>query len=318
MSATVQPAYSGIIVPMVTPLASTDKLDEVALERLVTHLLAGGVHGLFLLGTCGEGPSLSYRIRQELINRVCQQVAGRIPILVNITDTAGSETDLMARHAANAGADAVVIAPPFYLPLEQFELREYITCRVRQSPLPVMLYNMPALTKLEFEPLTVKRLADDPRIVGLKDSSGDLSYFESIRRHTRERADWSLLVGSEQLLVPSLQIGGNGGVCGGANIFPQLFVQIYDAAAAGETDSLGALVSKAGELGEIYDVGCRSAGCVVKALKTALKVIGIGEGLPAEPLRPLTTEEHAHIHKIVQTLGLELVSDVRGMTATKV
>ena len=108
---------------MVTPLRGRDELDAAGLERLIEHIVSGGVSGLFILGTTGEGPSLSYRLRRELITLTCRQVHGRVPVLVGITDTAFVESVNLARHAADAGADALVLAPPYYLPPGQPELR---------------------------------------------------------------------------------------------------------------------------------------------------------------------------------------------------
>src|SRR5580693_3531585 len=105
---------TGIVPPMVTPLRGRDELDVGGLEKLLEHILAGGVSGLFILGTTGEGPSLSYRLRRELIDRVRRQVNHRVPILVGITDTAFVESVNVARCAADSGADAVVAAPPYY------------------------------------------------------------------------------------------------------------------------------------------------------------------------------------------------------------
>src|SRR5476651_508579 len=117
---------NGIIPPMVTPLLDRDVLDVGRLERLIEHILAGGVSGLFILGTTGEGPSLSYRLRRELIERVCGQVKNRVPVLVGITDTAFVEAVHLANFAAEAGAQALVLAPPYYFPNSQPELLEYV------------------------------------------------------------------------------------------------------------------------------------------------------------------------------------------------
>src|SRR5687768_4840469 len=100
------PRFSGIIPPMVTPLRGIDELDAAGLERLIERLISGGVRGLFILGTTGEGPSLSHRLRRELIERTCRQVANRIPVLVGITDTAFVECLEIARHSAESGAAA--------------------------------------------------------------------------------------------------------------------------------------------------------------------------------------------------------------------
>src|SRR6266700_4525518 len=135
---------TGIIPPMITPLRGRDELDVPGLEKLIENILAGGVNGLFILGTTGEGPSLSYRLRRELVERVCRQVKQRVPVLVGITDTAFVESINVARASADAGADAVVVAPPYYLPEAQPELREYLEHLVAELPLPLFLYNMPA------------------------------------------------------------------------------------------------------------------------------------------------------------------------------
>jgi len=141
----------GIVPPMITPLSARDELDVAGLERLIEHILSGGVSGLFVLGTTGEGPSLGYRLRRDLVQRTCRQVNGRVPVLVGITDTAFIESVNLARWAADVGADAVVLAPPYYLPEGQPELQEYLDHIVAELPLPMFLYNMPSLTKVSFE-----------------------------------------------------------------------------------------------------------------------------------------------------------------------
>jgi 4-hydroxy-tetrahydrodipicolinate synthase len=130
---------TGIVPPMITPMRDRDALDVPGLERLVEHLLAGGVSGVFVLGTTGEGPSLGYRLRRELVDRVCRQVGQRVPVLVGITDTAFVEALHLARFAADAGAAALVAAPPYYLPGGQPELREYLDHLVPELPLPLFL-----------------------------------------------------------------------------------------------------------------------------------------------------------------------------------
>jgi len=301
----------GIIPPLVTPLASHDQLDEPGLERLVEHVLAGGVHGLFLLGTCGEGTSLSYPLRRQFVERVTAQVDGRVPVLVSITDTSYAESLAMARHAAEAGADAVVLAPPYYFPLPQADLLQYVLRLNAELPLPLVLYNMPSLTKIAYEPTTVHRLMQEESIVGLKDSSGDLAYLQTIRQLTCERPDWTILVGPEHLLARAIDLGADGGVSGGANIWPQLFVQIYEAATlASDTamtdqqEILHHLVDRADDLGQIYRLGSVTAGSVVKGLKSALSILGICNETLAEPLGPCTPSERARIEQILRSIGL--------------
>ncbi len=138
----------GIISPMITPLKGDDELDREGTVRLTEHLVAGGVHAIFLLGTTGEAQSLTYRLRYEFVELVCRQVAGRIPVLVGVTDTAFIESVRLAEHAAKCGAVGVVAAPPYYFAPSQQELIEYYTALADPLPLPLYLYNMPSHVKV--------------------------------------------------------------------------------------------------------------------------------------------------------------------------
>mgnify|MGYP001130247311 CR=1 FL=1 len=273
---------------MVTPLADRDTLDVPGLERLVEHVLGGEPAGLFILGTTGEGPSLSYRLRHELIDRVAEQVAGRVPLLVGITDTAPVESVEVADYAADAGAQAVVLALPPYFPTGQRDLVEYVRRMAAELPLPVFLYNMPSHTKLAFEVETVRRLLDVPQIVGLKDSSADMIYFHRLRELTAERPDFSLLVGPEELLAEAVLLGADGGVSGGANLCPQLYVELYRAAAARDLDRVAELHAQVMRISSgIYSVDRHGSG-VIKGIKCALSCLGICSELPAHPLQCLS------------------------------
>ncbi len=128
-------------------------------KRLIEHILAGGVRGLFILGTSGEAPGLSYRLRRELIERVCRQVNQRVPVLVGITDTSLVEAHQMAQHAADCGVSAVVSAPPYYFAASQEELVTFVEKLVAGLPLPLFLYNMPQMTKVQFTPETLRQVA---------------------------------------------------------------------------------------------------------------------------------------------------------------
>jgi 4-hydroxy-tetrahydrodipicolinate synthase len=293
----------GIIPPMVTPLKGPDALDVSGLERLVEHIVAGGVQGVFILGTSGEGPGLSYRLRREVIQRTCQQMRGRLPILVGITDTSFTEAVSMAQYAADAGAQAVVTAGPYYLPAAQPELIDYVERLVRELPLPLFIYNMPQLTKVHFEPETLRRLTPLEKIVGLKDSSGDLGYFDKLVRLKCERPDWSVFVGPEHLLVESVQRGGDGGVNGGANFYPQLFVELFQAVKTGDAARAEKLQRRLLQLGQIYSVG-RHASAVVKGMKCACALLGICEDHMAEPFDRFREPEREKIRLILQSLDL--------------
>jgi dihydrodipicolinate synthase/N-acetylneuraminate lyase len=298
---------TGIIPPMITPLRGRDELDVAGLEKLIEHILGGGVNGLFILGTTGEGPGLSYRLRRELIQRVCKQVNDRAPILVGITDTSFAESVNVARSAGESGADALVVAPPYYLPEAQPELQEYLEHLVPELPLPLYLYNMPALTKVPFELETVRRAMDEPRIIGLKDSSGDLNYFKSVAELIRRRPDWSLLMGPEEKLFDSLQAGGHGGVSGGANLFPKLYVRMVEAHRAGNLARAQELQQQIQRISDsFYRIGKYSSS-IIKGIKCALSCLGICDDFMAEPFhRFRAADEYELVKSRLKKIEAEL------------
>ncbi len=288
---------------MITPLLGRDELDIAGLERLVEHILKGGVHGLFILGTSGEAPSLSYRLRRELIDRVSRQVNGRVPLLVGVTDTSFVEAVNLSRHAAGAGAHAVVTAAPFYFPLGQPELIEGITALTDALPLPVFLYNMPQMTKVVFETETLRHLLQVERIIGVKDSSGDRAYFARLLAVAKERPEWSVLVGPEHLMVEAVRNGGQGGVNGGANVWPQLLVQLYQAASSGDAAALDRLQPQLATLDGIYRVG-RHASAVIKGMKCSLSLLGICSDFMAEPFVRFREPERQQVQAVLRKCGL--------------
>jgi len=296
--------FRGVIPPMVTPLLGRDRLDVAGLERLIEHILGGGVHGLFILGTTGEAPSLSYRLRFELIERVCSQVKGRVPVLVGITDTSFVESVNIARKASDAGAQAVVLAPPYYFPAGQAELLEYLKHLVPELPLPLFLYNMPSYTKAVFEFETLQAAAQIDGILGLKDSSGDMIYFHRSLSLLKEYKDFTILMGPEELLAEAVMLGGHGGVCGGANLVPGLYVQLYEAARSRDLEATGSLHNQVMQISAtIYSVG-RYESSYLKGLKCALSCVGICSDFLAEPFHRFRRAERKAVQRYIDELGI--------------
>ncbi len=294
----------GIIPPMVTPLAGCDALDVPGLERLIEHILAGGVHGIFILGTTGEAPSLSHGLRGELVQRTCKLVNGRVPVLVGITDTSVVESLNLARQSAKAGADALVLSAPYYFPADQPELLEYLQHLVPQLPLPVMLYNMPNRPEPVFAIDTVKVAADIPGIIGLKDSSGNMMYFRQLQATLEDRPEFSLLIGPETLLAEVVLLGGHGGVCGGANLLPRLYVDLYEAARDKDLARVETLHKRVVRLNAtVYRVG-KYRSSFLKGLKCALSCLDICSDYLAEPFHRFRQTEREQIRKHMADLGI--------------
>jgi 4-hydroxy-tetrahydrodipicolinate synthase len=293
----------GIVPPLATPLLARDRLDVEGFERLIEHVLAGGVHALFILGTTGEAPSLSHKLRREVINHACRITRRRIPVLVGITDTTLVESVDLARHAAAAGAQAIVASAPYYFPIEQFELLAHFRHLLKESPLPLFLYNIPQLTKTHFAAETVRNLMDLDQVVGIKDSSGDTEYLRKLLDLARARPGWSVVAGQESLLPAAIQGGGHGGVIGGANAFPKLFVQWYDAILSGDRTREEQVTAQVTGLRAIYPVG-GGAPSVIKTIKAALSLTGICGDLMAEPLQAHAAPEKERIRVVLEKLGL--------------
>jgi dihydrodipicolinate synthase/N-acetylneuraminate lyase len=297
---------TGIVPPMVTPLRDRDELDVAGLEKLLEHILSGGVSGLFILGTTGEGPSLSYRLRRELIERVCKQVKKRVPVLVGITDTAFVESAQLARRAADSGADAVVAAPPYYMPEGQPELQEWLDHLVPELPLPLFLYNMPPLTKVSYEIETVRHALEHSRIIGLKDSSGDLNYFKDAASLLKQRPDWSLFIGPEGKLLDALQLGGHGGVSGGANLFPKIYVALCRAFQSGDVPRAQQLQKQIERVGNsLYRIG-KHPSTIIKGIKCTLACLGICDDFMAEPFHRFRAEERILVQTRLKEIQVEL------------
>lgn len=297
----------GIIPPMVTPLKGNDRIDCDGTAWLTEHLLAGGVHALFLLGTTGEAQSLSYKCRYDFVELVCRQVAGRVPVLVGVTDTSLDESLKLAIHARTCGAEGVVAAAPYYFAPSQQELIEYFTALADALPLPLYLYNMPSHVKVFLEPATVSTLADHPNIVGLKDSSANMTYFQTLLYGLGDREDFALYVGPEELTGESVVMGAAGGVNGGANLFPELYVEMYHAAYKGDVNSMRTLQRRIMQIATtLYTVG-KYGSSYLKGVKCALSLMGICDDYLSYPYRKFRAGERDRIRKALEALGIRCV-----------
>jgi dihydrodipicolinate synthase/N-acetylneuraminate lyase len=279
---------------MVTPLLESKTLDSIGLKNLIEHLLMGGVHGIFLLGTNGEGPSLGLGLKKQLIREACKIINHRVPVLVGITDTSFEATLEIANYAQKAGADALVVAPPFYFPLSEDEIINYFRELAPLLPLPFLLYNIPSCTKLNLSVTTLKK-AKDFGAIGVKDSSGDRESLHAILKEFKDSPTFSIIVGDELLLSDTIISGAHGGVPGGANIIPKLFVALYHACLEKDERSINELGNNVIRIDKtIYNVD-NSPTKSIKAIKCALSIMGICYGHIAHPLRQLDAAQRAKI-----------------------
>jgi len=294
----------GIVPPLVTPLIDNNTLDNEGLEHLIEHVIAGGVHGIFILGTTGEAQSLSFDLRKEMIMRTSKILANRLPLLVGITDTSITDSIRLGQIAAESGADAVVSAPPYYFATGQPELAEFYEELIPLLELPIYLYNMPTHTKVSFAPSTIHRIAENEKVIGFKDSSANGSYFQSVMHEMRDKKDFSIFVGPEEMMAEVVLLGAHGGVNGGANMFPKLYVDLYNAAASGNIKLVKELQVKVMKISStIYNIG-NYGSSYLKGVKCALSVLGICNDFLASPFNRFGEDQRSRIESAIKNLEL--------------
>ena len=283
---TIALSLSGIVPPLATPLHE-GRLDLAGLERLVQHVLAGEVSAIFVLGTTGEGPALSQPLRREVIEETVSLVADRVPVIAGVSDPSLDEAVELACAADKAGARAVAATPPFYMPMSSAAVRRWYELLADRSPVPVLLYNFPSLANITLTADTTAALMQHPNIIGVKDSSGDMDGFAEFCQQRSQREDWRVFIGPEHLLPEAVALGADGGVCGGANVHPRLYVDWYRAAVDDNHEEVARLREQVNAfMAATYGdpITCES---VIHGIKRALAEAGI---CSAETTWPTSTE----------------------------
>ena len=290
---------TGVLPALISPLRSDGKVDEPGVSRLVEHVIDGGVHGVLALGSTGETASLDEKARRTLLSSVVAAVAGRVPVICGVAQSHLPAARMEVEAAARLGAVAALVAPPFYYLIDQSTLLAFYRALARDSPLPILLYNIPQFTKIVAEPATVATLAREGSIAGIKDSSRDFEYFEGVCIATRELPEFRIFTGSDTMLLPSLAMGGAGTICGAANVAPGWVVRIFEdfrrsdmAAARVDQDMLYQLVM------------ALRGGVFPAAIKAACHAQGICEPWCAPPVAPLDEQGEARLRDRLLAWGL--------------
>ncbi len=293
----------GIVTPLITPLSTPDSLDRPSLEKLIDHVVGGGVAAVFVLGTTGEGPALPNSVRRQMIEVTCRAAADRVPVIVGITDSCLKEALELAEFSARAGASAVVSAGPTYFPVAQPELERYTRQLADASPLPLFLYNMPSHTHVRFAVPTVAAVAGHPNIAGLKDSSGEIMYLSTLRHTLAQHPDFTLLVGPEEMMGECVLLGVNGGVNGGSNLFPSLYVELYQAAVSGDLATLRRLHARVAEISQrLYSTGTYGSS-YMQGLKCSASLLGLCGNVLAPPYEAFGAAQVETIRQHLLALG---------------
>ena len=223
----------GVYAAMATPLTPDEKVDKSSVRKLVRYLLDGGLHGLVVLGSTGEFPAMTESMRQNVIETALEAVQGRVPVLIGCGEPGTKRTIDQVKTAMKTKADALLVALPYYFPLDQPAVMRHYQMVAEASTLPICLYNFPQMTKIAMIPDTVAKLAAHPNIIGVKDSAGD---FVGMQRYLDVTAaePFAVMSGSPALALSALELGAKGGIFAGASLFPRPCAEVYNAFLRGD------------------------------------------------------------------------------------
>jgi N-acetylneuraminate lyase len=289
--------FSGVFPALLTPFTDQDRVDTGALCELSELLLSHGVNGFYLCGSTGEGLLLTEQERCLVVDTVVRQVRGRAPVVAHVGALATSTSERLARHAREAGADAVASVPPFYYSVGRSGIEAHYRRIAQAGGLPLYLYNIPSATQVSLDAHLVRELLQDGVVRGIKYTSYDQLGFREIAELCGD--DLNLLTGPDEMLLPFLLMGAHGGIGTTYNLVPELLVELYAAWVAGDMQK----AQRAQYQIDRLILALRPYG-VVPAVKVAMRLRGVDCGHPRAPLVPLTAEQEGALERDLEAIGL--------------
>ena len=303
-SATASPAASaaaspgsfhprGVIPALVTPLTEDGELMEQGLRDVLDYTIAGGVHGVFVLGSSGEIFGLTDAQKRRVVEITVEHVSGRVPIYAGASEITTRDCVKTVRMVQDVGGVAAFsVLTPYFLTPTQSELVTHFTAIAAETDLPVLLYNNPGKTQVPIALATAVTLADIPNIVGVKDSSGNMSTTADFIRETPD--DFAVLVGKDTLIYAGLAMGADGAIASTSNVAPRLVAGIYDAYVAGDLARSLQLQNRLTPFRYLVD---RATFPVV--IKEGLRLAGVDAGYCLAPAREVLPELRADLERVV-------------------
>ena len=295
-------ALQGVIPALLTPVDSAGRVDHGALGHLVRRVVERGVTGISPLGSTGEGYSLGLEQRLAVVDTVASLVPAGMPVIAGVfahnPELAVAEIAAYADH----GATAALVTPPSYYPLAAAEQQEHFARIADVTALPVVLYNIPVFSKIVLAPSVVVRLAGHQQVIGLKDSSRDVGYGTEVLDAVAAAgvAGFSVLTGTDSMLVEYMLAGAQGTICANANVVPELVRAVYEAVRAGKIDEAGQHQRRLRAVQAAFRTGASPA-----AYKAAIAALGIGGPWLVPPRLPL--EESLRAQLVERLTALEVL-----------
>ena len=287
----------GVMVALVTPLLADGAIDHAALSKLIQCACSAGINGLCPVGSTGEGPHLTAAQRLEVVNRVLQETGTTKPVIPGIACTDIDSARRQLDAYANAGASAALVAPPFYFSLSRQAVEDFFVRLADCSPLPILLYHIPQFTKAALPLESVLALSSHPRIVGIKDSSRDFEFYQALAAVAPEK--FSVLTGTDTMLLASLMAGGDGSIAASANVVPEWSVKLLQAVRASDWTAAREL-----QLNILSLVTACRKGSFPSGWKAALEIAGVCNRCTVAPTPPLPPEMFHELRVEMVRLGL--------------
>jgi len=289
----------GIVVPIVTPFDGSGRVDTEALKNLCDYLIDHGVHGLYPCGTTGEAVLLTDEERKTVAEVAVGHVGGKVPVFIHVGAASTQSAMDLAKHAVDIGADGIAAVTPYYFKLSQEALIRYYEqiVSVIPSDYPLYLYNIPSCTGNDITPATVGHIAQEhPNVVGIKNTMSDIL---RAQEYLNCRDGFSVMLGNDSVIAMGVFIGCDGAVSGNAQVAPELFVKLYNAAEAGDWERALGLQKRATEVAELLQNGGN-----LSLLKYALAHRGVPAGEVREPLAKVCRTEAAKIMTKIDELDV--------------
>ena len=300
--------FKGVIIPILTPINPDETVDVPSLRRLVNYLIDNGVHGIWASGTTGEFAALPDRQRVITIETVVDEVAGRVPVIGNVSGAATQVSIELALAVQEAGLDGMAVTPPYYYPNAQDEMLDHYRYMSDRIGSPLWVYNIPQTVKTAVDPGTVATLASEGTVVGVKDSSGAGELLAQLNVLCEQGdIDLKRFLGTVFRITSTAGVGVHGVIPGIGNLVPGISAKAWEAGMAGDTATAREMNAKllvAQKIGGLAKGGGPNAASF-SGMKSALKIMGvIDHDNVTRPMRPLTDEEKQGIPAILDDLGL--------------
>lgn len=287
--------FKGIIAYPITPFDKNEKVDIPLFKHLVERLITSGSHGIAPLGSTGVMPYLSDEEKEEVTEATLQQVKGRIPTLVGVSNLTTEKTIHHAQFAEKAGADAVMIIPMSYWKLTDDEIVAHYDAVARKISIPIMAYNNPATSGVDMSPALLKRLLEIPNVTMIKESTGDIQRMHYLRRELGEEV--AFYNGSNPLALAAFSAGARGWCTAAPNLIPELNISLYNAVEEGDLEKAKKVFYQQFDLLKfIVNKG------LPRAVKSGLNILGEDGGNLRSPLKPLHEKETEELKNIIKTL----------------